>query len=175
MTRIWFCGGTPKLVEVTDAPPLSSSWELCFSQAEQGRWWSNYISPEVFTVGLFGIWFVPAHFASPWLLFVVGEGKSRLNNPSVCYPTIFYFPFNSRFLPGSKQSGMAIPHAKDGRWGWQPDCPSPKQVRMWVGIHCEISGLGGTQGTVGFSLCSIFHSCIALVSGHRKNRAKPVR
>lgn len=38
MTIISFCESHLKLVEVTDAPSLTSSQEICFSQTEHIRW-----------------------------------------------------------------------------------------------------------------------------------------
>lgn len=92
-------------------------------------WWSSFISPEVCPVrGCLGS-------DSSWLIllaldFCLWWERGRLGwttlQPTVTYATNFYILFNSRFLPGRKPSSMAVPCAKDGRWGWQPHCHSPK-------------------------------------------------
>lgn len=127
-------------------------------QLWSGGWWSSYISPEVSTVrGCLGSDFswciLLAH--DFWLWWERGHLGWATLQPAVTYLRNFYISFNSRFLPGSKQSSMAIPCAKNGRWGWQPHCPNPNQARMWVWIHWNISPRGHPR-TVGFSLCSFF-------------------
>lgn len=102
------------------------------------------------------------HLASPWLLFVEEEGRA-LQAADVSHANFESHLIQVSYL-GAERVATWYPVQKTE----DKDGSSQNEGRMGIGIHCEISSLEVTQGTVWFSLWSfIIHALLWSLSRGR--------